>query len=189
MFRLYFGIFWGKENKYHHMLHESPKSMTIPLLFLAFMSVAAGYIHFSEYVTADHQSFEAHLNYPLAVIAVGVGFVGILIAFIFYKKESDLPDRVSIAFGEFYKWTYHKFYIDELYMFITKEIVFKRISTPFAWFDRNVVDATMNLIGNSFVFTSKKIKGLQSGRMQDYAFAFIAGGVIFAMIFIYNWII
>lgn len=189
MFRLYFGIFWGKENKYDHLPHESPKSMTIPLIFLAFMSVAAGYIHFSEYVTADHQSFEAHLNYPLAAIAVVVGFIGILIAFIFYKKESDLPYKVSTAFGSLYKWTYHKFYIDELYFFITKQIIFKRISTPFAWFDRNVVDGTMNLIGNSIVSTSKKIKGLQSGRMQDYAFAFIAGGVFLAMIFIYNCII
>ena len=76
MFRLYFGIFWKKDTKYKHIPHESPASMTIPLIILAFMSIAAGYIHFSEYVTADHQSFEAHLNYPLAAIAVAVGFIG-----------------------------------------------------------------------------------------------------------------
>ncbi|MBV1887702.1 MAG: NADH-quinone oxidoreductase subunit L, partial [Urechidicola sp.] len=103
MFRLYFGIFWGKETNYQNRPQESPKSMTIPLVFLAFMSIAAGYIHFSEYVTADHQSFEAHLNYPLAAIAVGVGFIGVLIAYIFYKKESNLPDKVSKGFGLFYK--------------------------------------------------------------------------------------
>ncbi|MBV1888511.1 MAG: NADH-quinone oxidoreductase subunit L, partial [Urechidicola sp.] len=105
------------------------------------------------------------------------------------KKESNLPDKVSKGFGLFYKWTYHKFYIDELYLFITKQIIFKRISTPFAWFDRNIVDGTMNLIGNSTVSISKKIKGLQSGKLQDYAFSFIAGAVVLAMIFIYNWII
>ena len=65
--------------------------------------------------------------------------------------------------------------------------MFKRISSPAAWFDRNVVDATMNLIGNSTVSTSKKIKGLQSGKVQDYAFAFIAGVVIIAVVFIYLW--
>ncbi len=189
MFRLYFGIFWGKETIYKQMPHESPKSMTIPLIFLAFMSVAAGYIHFSEYVTADHQSFEAHLNYPLAAIAVGVSFIGIIIAYIFYKEESKLPDKVINSFGSFYKWTYNKFYIDELYLFITKQIIFKRISTPFAWFDRHIVDGTMNLIGNSTVAASKKIKGLQSGKLQDYAFAFVAGAVILVMIFIYNSII
>jgi len=189
MFRLYFGIFWKKETKYEHTPHESPASMTIPLIVLAFMSIATGYIHFSEYVTADHHSFEAHLNYPLAAIAVGVGLIGIILAYVFYRKENNLSVRVSKSFGFLYEMAYNKFYVDELYNFITKQIIFKRISAPFAWFDRHVVDGTMNLIGNTTVFTSKKIKGLQSGRVQDYAFAFIAGVVILAMIFIYNWII
>ncbi|MCF6223188.1 MAG: NADH-quinone oxidoreductase subunit L [Flavobacteriaceae bacterium] len=189
MFRLYFGIFWGKDKKYEHTPHESPWSMTFPLLFLAFMSIAAGYIHFSEYISADNKPFEAHLNYSLAAIAVTVGLLGILLAYIFYKKPSSFPDKISKSFGNIYKWSYHKFYMDEVYLFITKEIIFKRISTPFAWFDRHIVDGTMNLIGNSTVATSKTIKGLQSGKVQDYAFAFIAGAVILAMIFIYNWII
>ena len=189
MFRLYFGIFWGKDTKYEHTPHEAPKSMTIPLMFLAFMSIAAGYIHFSEYVSADKQSFEAHLNYPLAAIAVGVGLIGIILAYVFYKKPTTIPEKVSNSFGLLYKWAYDKFYIDELYLFVTKEIIFKRISAPFAWFDRHIVDGTMNLIGNSTVATSKGIKGMQSGKVQDYAFAFIAGAVVLAMIFIYNWII
>ncbi len=189
MFRLYFGIFWGKDTKYEHTPHESPVSMTFPLIFLAIMSAVAGYIHFSEYVTADQQAFEAHLNYPLAAIAVGVGLIGILLAFIFYKKPSSLPDKVSASFGSLYQWAFDKFYFDELYLFVTKEIIFKRISAPFAWFDRHIVDGTMNLIGNSTVAGSEKIKKIQSGRVQDYAFAFIAGAVVLAMIFIYKWII
>ena len=189
MFRLYFGIFWKRDKEYEHTPHESPFSMTIPLIILAFLSITTGYIHFSEYVTADHHSFEAHLNYPLAAVAVGVGLIGIILAYVFYKRENNLSVKVSKSFGVLYEMAYNKFYIDELYNFITKQIIFKRISAPFAWFDRHVVDGTMNLIGNTTVFTSKKIKGLQSGRLQDYAFAFIAGGVILAMIFIYNWII
>ena len=163
--------------------------MTLPLLFLAVMSVLAGYIPFSSYVTADQHPFEAHLNYPLAAIAVGVGLLGILLAWVFYKKPTDLPERASSSFGAFYRWAYHKFYFDELYLFVTKEVIFKRISAPFAWFDRHVVDGTMNLIGNSAVAGSNKIKKLQSGRVQDYAFAFIAGAVVLAMLFIYKWII
>jgi len=186
MFRIYFGIFWGKDKKYEHTPHESPMSMTIPLMFLAFMSIATGYIHFSEYVSADHIPFEAHLNYPLAAIAVGVGLLGIILAYIFYKKPTNLPDKVSNAFGNLYKWAYHKFYIDEVYLFVTKEIIFKRISTPFAWFDKKIVDGTMDLVGNSTVAASKGIKGMQSGKVQDYAFVFIAGAVVLAMIFIYN---
>ncbi len=189
MFRLYFGIFWGKDTKYEHIPHESPVSMTFPLVFLAFMSIAAGYIHFSDYVTADKQAFEAHLNYPLAAIAVGVGVLGILLAYVFYKKPTELPAKVSKSFGMLYQWTYDKFYFDELYLFVTKQIIFKRISAPFAWFDRHIVDGTMNLIGNSTVSGSEKIKKIQSGRVQDYALAFVAGAVVLAMIFIYKWII
>lgn len=189
MFRLYFGIFWGKDTKYEHAPHESPVSMTFPLVFLAVMSVFAGYVHFSEFISADHQPFEAHLNYPLAAIAVGVGLTGILLAYIFYKKPSGLPDKIATAAGSLYQWTADKFYFDELYLFITKEIIFKRISAPFAWFDRHIVDGTMNLIGNSTVSGSEKIKKIQSGRVQDYAFAFVAGAVVLAMIFVYKWII
>jgi NADH-quinone oxidoreductase subunit L len=189
MFRIYFGIFWGVDREYETKPHESPVSMTFPLLFLAAMSILTGYIPFSSLVTADKEPFEAHLNYPLAGIAVGVGLLGIALAYLFYKKPGVLPDKVSNAFGSLYRWAYHKFYFDELYLFITKEIIFKRISAPFAWFDRNIVDGTMNLIGNSTVAGSRGIRKLQSGRLQDYAFAFMAGAVFLAMLFIYHWII
>jgi NADH-quinone oxidoreductase subunit L len=186
MFRLYFGIFWNKENAYAHKPHESPGAMTVPLIILAVLSVVTGYIHFSEFVTADHQSFEAHLNYPLAAVAVGVGLLGIAIAYLFYKKQSNYPDKMAEMSGSLYQWAYDKFYFDELYMFVTKQIIFQRISAPFAWFDKNIVDGTMNLIGNSTVKTSEKIKGLQSGKIQDYAYGFVVGLVVLVMIMIYN---
>ncbi len=187
MFRIYFGIFWGKEKEYEHKPHESPISMTFPLLFLAGMSVVAGFIPFSEMVTADNKGFEAHLNYPLAAIAVSVGVIGIILAWIFYKKENSLSDKYAKSFGIFYKWAYHKFYFDELYLFVTKNIIFKRISVPIAKFDKKVVDATMVGIGNKTVQTSEKIKGIQSGKLQDYAFAFISGVVVLAIVLIYIW--
>ena len=77
MFRIYFGIFWGKETKYEHKPHESPISMTFPLMVLALLSIVGGFIPFSKLVTADKAGFEAHLNYPLAAVAVGVGLLGI----------------------------------------------------------------------------------------------------------------
>ena len=187
MFRIYFGIFWGKETKYKHPPHESPLSMTFPLLVLALLSVVGGFIPFSEFVTADKAGFEAHLNYPLAAIAVAVGLIGIILAWIFYKKENDLADRFTNAFGIFYQWASNKFYFDEIYLFVAKEIIFKRVAAPIARFDKKYVDGTMEGIGNKTVIISEKIKSIQSGKVQDYAFSFIAGVVIIALVFIYLW--
>jgi len=187
IFRIYFGIFWGKDKKYEHTPKESPLSMTIPLIFLAIMSIVGGFIPFSEFITADRSAFEAHLNYPLAAAAVSVGLIGIILAWIFYKKENNLAERFSNAFGIFYKWTFHKFYFDEVYMFVTKKIIFNRVSAPIAFFDKKYVDGTMEGIGNKTVLISEKIKGMQSGRFQDYAFHFIAGAVVIALVFIYMW--
>ncbi|NJW51576.1 NADH-quinone oxidoreductase subunit L [Salinimicrobium oceani] len=185
MFRLYFGIFWGKDTKYAHTPHESPASMTIPLIVLAVLTITAGFVPFSELVTADKAGFEAHLNLPLAAIAVAVGALGIFLAWIFYKKENDLALRFAMAFGSLYKWTTNKFYFDEIYLFMARTIFFKNVAAPIAKFDKKVVDATMEGIGNQTVVISGKIKGWQSGRVQDYAFGFIGGVVILALVFIY----
>jgi len=187
MFRLYFGIFWGKDTQYKHTPHESPISMTFPLLVLAFISIFSGFIHFSEYITPDKAGFEAHLNIPLAIIATVVGLTGIGLAYIFYKKENNLADRFANAFGPIYIWANNKFYFDEIYMFVTKKIIFKRIAWPIAFFDKKYVDGTMEGIGNKTVVIANKIKGIQSGKVQDYAFGFIAGVVVLAMVFIYLW--
>jgi len=85
----------------------------------------------------------------------------------------------------FYKWTYNKFYFDEIYLFVTHKIIFNLISAPIAKFDKKIVDGTMEGIGNKTVVISKRIKGMQSGKVQDYAFSFIAGVVILAIVFIY----
>ena len=161
--------------------------MTFPLLFLALLSAVVGFIPFSEFVSADKLGFEGHINYTLATIATTVGLIGIALAWAFYKKENSLSERFAKGFGAFYTWTYHKFYIDEIYLFVTKKILFKGIAKPFAIFDRRYVDGTMVGIGNSTVWSSKMIKGLQSGKVQDYAFSFIAGAVVLAIVFIYLW--
>lgn len=187
MFRIYFGIFWGKDKKYDHTPHESPLSMTVPLMVLALLSVIVGFIPFGEFVSADKIGFETHLNYPMAAIATGVGLIGIVLAWVFYKKENSLSDKYATTFGPFYKWASDKFYFDEIYLFITKKILFRYVSAPIAKFDRKYVDGTMVGIGNKTVLTSRKIKGLQSGKIQDYAFSFVMGAVILALVFIYLW--
>jgi NADH-quinone oxidoreductase subunit L len=185
MFRLYYNIFWGKERQYHHTPHEAPKVMTIPLMILAFGSIFAGFLPFHNLVTSDGMPFESHINWLIAVPSVLVGVVGILIATVMYKKESLLPDKVAAISSNFYKWAYHKFYMDEVYMFVTKKIIFRLISVPVAWFDRHIVDGTMNGIAGIIQFSAFTIRGLQSGRLQQYAFVFITGSVALVLIFVY----
>ena len=186
MFRLYFSIFWGKKKEYEHTPHESPWSMALPLIFLAVMSILPGYLPFTEWLAPDKIGFHGHIDYTMASIATLTGLTGIFLAWLFYFKPSNYPAKVSAFFGRFYKWTFNKFYIDEIYMFITHKIIFKRISTPFAWFDKKVVDATMEGMGNKTVDLSKGIKGLQSGKLQDYAFAFAGGVFILVLIVLYS---
>jgi len=185
MFRLYFRIFWWNEPNYEHTPHESPKTMTIPLMILAAMTIIAGFIPFHSLVTADGHHIETHFNWVMVGASVGIGLIGILIAMFMYKTENTMSKRFRVAFGSFYKAAFAKFYIDELYMFITKKIIFDKISAPSAWFDRHVVDASMNGIGNGTVWISEKIKGLQSGRVQDYAMFFLSGVVVITMLFWY----
>jgi NADH-quinone oxidoreductase subunit L len=187
MFRLYFNIFWGKDTHYHHAPHEAPATMTFPLIFLALMSVVSGFIPFSELVTSDGIPFEGHLDWAIAIPSVLIGLVGIGVAFVMYKKETAIPEKLATTFKYGYKWAYNKFYMDEVYMFVTKKIIFALISTPVAWFDRHVVDATMNGIASVTNVVSFRIRGLQSGQVQKYGFVFISGTLMLALLMIYLW--
>lgn len=187
MFRLYFNIFWGKNTHYHHTPHESPAVMTIPLMILAFGAVFSGFLPFNELVTSDGLPFEAHIDYSVAIPSVLIGIAGILIALVMYRKVSLVPEKIAVSLGGFYRGAYHKFYIDELYLFVTKKIIFNYISRPVAWFDRNIVDGTMNLIGNTIEKTAYQIKNLQSGKLQQYGYVFVSGTVALVIIFIYLW--
>jgi NADH-quinone oxidoreductase subunit L len=162
--------------------------MTFPLIFLALASIFAGYIPFSEFVSSDLKPFETHIEWmPVASLSIFVGLAGIFIAMIMYRKENNLAERLRTSFKFFYRWTYNKFYIDELYLFITKSIIFKRVCQPIAWFDRHVIDGTMNGIAWTTVKTSNSIKGLQSGQLQKYGFIFISGVLMLVLVFIYLW--
>jgi len=65
------------------------------------------------------------------------------------------------------------FYIDEVYLFFTKKVIFNFVSVPVAWFDRHVVDGTMNQLSNVTNIVSYRIRGMQSGQLQQYAFVFL----------------
>jgi NADH-quinone oxidoreductase subunit L len=187
MFRLYFSIFWGKDTHYNHTPHEAPATMTIPLIVLAIGSVFTGFIPFNELVTSDGKVFGTEIELIVAIPSVLIGLLGIGIAYLMYRKESDIPDRLAATFKYSYKYAYNKFYMDELYLFVTKKIIFRYISEPVAWFDRHIVDGTMNAIAFVAQSVSYRIKGFQSGQLQKYGFVFVSGAILLAILFIYLW--
>jgi NADH-quinone oxidoreductase subunit L len=187
MFRLYYSIFWGKDTHYHHTPHEAPKTMTIPLMFLALGAVVTGFIPFSHLIAPDMMPFEAHLEMSVAIPAVLVGLLGIIVATFMYRKETGMPDKIFNALGGFSRAAYRKFFIDEVYLFITKKIIFNYISRPIAWFDRHIVDGSMNGMAYVTNEVSDRMKKLQSGQLQQYAIVFVTGALLLGLIFIYLW--
>ena len=88
MFRLYFSIFHGHDRHYDHTPHESPATMTIPLIILAFGSVFAGFLPFSSLVTSDGVPFESHIEWSVAIPSILIALAGIAVAWVMYRKET-----------------------------------------------------------------------------------------------------
>jgi len=185
MFRLYYAVFWGKETQYSSEPREVGSSMLIAMVFLAVGAALAGFIPFNNLVTSDGKALDIHMHWNIALPSIGIAVLGIVVATLMYRKESNIPDRIMNGFQGFYTMVYHKFYIDEIYIFITRNIIFRYISKPFAWFDRNVVDAIMNGVGWSMTSTSERIKGTQSGQLQQYAAIFMAGAILLVLLVLY----
>ena len=188
MFRLYFSIFWNKEisilNDHHK---KSPLAMTLPLVILAVGAALAGFIPFGKFVSSDGTPLESHFDPMFSIAPVGVGLAGILIAMWLYKKQNERPDKIANSLSGIYKVAYRKFYIDEIYLFFTKRIVFNLVGRPAAWFDKNIVDGMVNATGNTTQLISERIKRIQSGKVQQYAIYTLLGVIGLAALFIYWW--
>lgn len=194
MFRLYYLIFWWKEHKTpegHHAPHDQPWTMTLPLVILAVVSCVAGFVPFGNLVTWNgHPMFESvnfftnlgALDRSVAAISLAVAILAIILATVMYKKENPLPAKMRSALPRLWDWCYHRFYWDELYMFITHKIIFGCISRPIAWFDRHVIDGSMDGMAWVTQRISFAIRGLQSGNIQLYVWIYLVGVILLGAI-------
>ena len=187
MFRLYYGIFWGssepgqksasdESHSHQHTPHESPLAMTVPLMFLAAVTIVAGFIPFGHFVSSNGEAYTIHLDWGVAGTSIAIAVISIAVATYMYKGEKQ-PDADALArrFNGLWTAAYHRFYIDEVYQFITHRIIFGCISRPIAWWDRHVVDGFFDFLAWGANATSDEIRGLQSGRIQQYTFVFLLG--------------
>ena len=235
MFRLYYGIFWGKpgypvnerhssdaddadnavlkgcavqtaatmsagqkkesassalsasKESAHHTPHESPLPMTFPLVFLALVTVIAGFLPFGHFVSANGEAYDIHLDWTVAGTSIVIALASIALATYIYKGERQpVADSLQRRFRTLWTAAYHRFYLDEVYQFVTHRIIFGCISRPIAWFDRHVVDGFFDFLAWSADTTADEIRGLQSGRVQQYALVFLLGTLALIVLLILN---
>ena len=179
MFRLYFGIFWGTENKElhaHHTPHEAPLTMTFPLMFLAVVTCVAGFIPFGHFVSADGVAYDIHLDWNVAGTSIIIAVASIFLAtYMYIGERQPKADAMAEKFSKLHQWAFKRFYLDEVYQYITHRIIFAHVSKPIAWFDRHVVDGFFNFLAWGTNALSFQIRGFQSGSVQKYAFVFLLG--------------
>jgi NADH-quinone oxidoreductase subunit L len=163
MFRLVCMTFWGKSRasaEVEHHIHESPKSMTIPLIVLAVFSIIGGWIgwpqslggsdrfaHFLDPVIfraveaagAGEGSRGMGIEYLLMAASVLVAIFGIWLAIRWYLKRPEVPDEIAARHATAYQTLYQKYYVDQIYdaLFVNRA---KDLGTALGAFDRNVID-------------------------------------------------
>jgi NADH-quinone oxidoreductase subunit L len=197
MFRLIFLTFFGQERlepeaKKH--LHESPKMMTVPLAILAFFSIVAGYLGLPAVVGKNanwfasflepviHSGHEAHLSmgteWLLILLSVAVAVAGIVIAWVFYIKNTAIPPKLVKKFPGLYKLIYNKYYVDEVYNAVIVNPAVKGSEFVYKHFDLKVIDGAVNGTAASANFFGKVLSVFQTGLLKDYALIFLLGTIL-----------
>ena len=198
MFRLYYGIFWaGSEpgqksasgglapgqqsasdvsDSHVPHPHESPLAMTLPLMLLAVVTIVAGFIPFGHFISANGTTYSIHRDWSVAGTSIVAAVISIAIAtYIYAGSRQPVANALARRFKGLWTAAYHRFYLDEAYQFVTHRIIFGCICRPIAWWDRHVVDGFFNFLAWSAEAISDEIRGLQSGRIQQYTFVFLLG--------------
>ena len=122
-----------------------------------------------------------HFAHPgwLPWVATLAAVLGISGAWMLYGKgRTEGAELLKDIFKPIYLLVYNKFYMDEVWLFITHRIIFAYIAAPIKWFDRNIVDGSMNLTGWLLQVGGKGVRLAQSGQLQFYLGATVVGFIV-----------
>jgi NADH-quinone oxidoreductase subunit L len=200
MFRLFFltfsGTFRGTDHQSAH-LHESPKSITIPLVALAALSALGGFLGIPEILGGAH-ALKNYLNpifgsslikmnilhgnelshgteYALMAIAVIGASLVIYLAYVTYVKKEARPEEEAAELKPLHKLVYHKYYIDECYQnFIVRPLNWTS-GKIYGILELSFVDKIVNNIGRSVVWSGKTLRYIQNGNLEFYIFSMVIG--------------
>jgi NADH-quinone oxidoreductase subunit L len=185
----FFGTFRGTHEQEHH-LHESPKVMTIPLMVLAVLSVAGGFLNtphfmhlgneqwlahwFSAVIPINEMHLEPSTEWGLMIFTTALALAVITISYFVYGKKSNLPVADAAQTG-ITKLIAYKFYVDELYDFLFVRPV-EKLSKIFHYYvDIQGIDGIVNGIGKGIEQLGSGFRKLQNGNIEYYLLGMVAG--------------
>ncbi len=194
MFRLYYGIFWGTENKAlhaEHTPHEAPWTMTVPLIFLSVVTVGVGIIttlagfgvinpswSFGAFVTASGQAYAIHFTPSVAITSTIIAIIAICLATYIYKgARQPIAEQLHKTFPRLHHWAYRRFYIDEVYQWVTHKIMFGIFSRAARWIDNTIINGLIDFSAWGVNEAGESVRSWQSGDVRSYAVWFLAGAV------------
>lgn len=196
MFRLLFLTFFGKFRGTHeqeHHLHESPSSMTIPLIVLAVLSVVGGVLglpefwgtsnwmhhHLDPIIVHKNPSILNHeKEWMLMGIAVIAAAATIFFAYMVYIKNQILPEAKDENIKGIKKLIYNKYYVDEIYDVIIRKPLDALSVVFYKFMDLQVVDGLVNAVGSTVTGISAVVRRLQTGHIGFYIFGMVIGIIL-----------
>lgn len=195
MFRLFFLTFSGKERASHevmHHIHESPKSITIPLIVLAILSAVGGFMGVPEALHGSNWLGEFlspvfapsasllelhHLDhateYVLMAVVIGLTLVMIAAAYFMYVSKNTVPVKEGQALNGIHQLVYNKYYIDELYNAVVVKPLYWISGKLETVVEKSGIDKLVHLSGSAVVEGGKATRWLQTGNIGFYIFAMV----------------
>lgn len=198
MFRLFFLTFYGKFRGTHeqeHHLHESPKSMTIPLIVLAILSVVGGLLGLPEFWHQTNWIGEylnpiilhkhpATLPHDTEWILMGIATLSaatiIYIAYVIYMQRNIRPLPEGAKMPALQRVIYNKYFVDEIYDTIIRKPL-DAMAAAFHYIDVHVIDNIVNGVGSTVNGLSSVVRQAQTGHIGTYIFSMVLG--IIAILF------
>jgi NADH-quinone oxidoreductase subunit L len=180
VFRALFLAFFGEyRGDPHHHPHESPPSMTIPLVVLAALSLAGGFLPVPAFLEPLFSAASGHHDVSLVAISVVAGLAGLVLAWYFYVARPGLADRVAARLGALYRLVYNKYFVDEIYAAAVVRPVIEG-SEKLLWqgVDAGLIDGTVNGIGARARNLGAVLRLLQSGNIRSYAAWVLLGSIV-----------
>lgn len=185
MFRLIFLAFFG-EKRSDFQAHESPLTMTVPLMILGVFSIFGGFIGapFVENGYASYVYFgEPHHPTPDLMVmgsSTLIAIAGIFLAWLVYIKRAISAEKIALQFAPIYNFLYNKWYIDEIYQWFFDKVVLG-ISAVFNWCDRYIVDGIAHGIAWIIRISGTKGRYLHTGSLQTYGLVIFTAVVVIAL--------